>query len=73
MGNDVVGHSVDLRISVADPGDELGQGCQPGIAGKGFCHRCHDVGHSCAGLPILQATKEGLLSASKNPNFVLQL
>lgn len=27
MGDDVIGDSVDLRVGVADPGDELGQGC----------------------------------------------
>ena len=58
MCDDMVGHGVDFRISVADPGDELGHGCQPRIAGKGLGHGCHDVGHSCAGLPILYATKQ---------------
>ena len=33
MGDDVVGDGVDLRVGVADPGDELGQGCEPRIAG----------------------------------------
>ena len=72
MRDDVIGHSVDLRISVTDPGDELGQGCQPCIAGKGFCHCSHNIGHSCAGLPVLQATKEQLLSVNKIANLVLQ-
>lgn len=53
MGDDVIGDSVDLRVGVADPGDELGQGCQPGIAGQGFGHGCHDVGHTCRNLPVL--------------------
>ena len=72
MGDDVVCHSVNFRISVANPGDELWQGCQPRIAGQGFCHCCHDVGHSCAGLPVLQATKELLVSANKLAHLVLQ-
>ncbi len=54
MSNDVVGDRVDLWISVADPGDELWQGCEPGIAGKGLGHGSHDVGHCSADLTILQ-------------------
>ena len=54
MGDDMIGDSVDFRVGVTDPGDELGQGSQPGIAWKGLCHGCHDVGYCCADLPVLQ-------------------
>ena len=54
MSNDVVGDRVDLWISVADPGDELGQGCEPGIAGECLGHGRHDVGHGRTDLTVLQ-------------------
>ena len=60
MCDDVIGDCVDLRIVVADPGDQLGQGCQPGVAGKSLCHCGHDVGHCCADLPILYTAQQTL-------------
>lgn len=53
MGDDVVGDGVDLRVDMADPGDELRQGCEPCIAGQNLCQTRHDVGHCCAHLPVL--------------------
>ena len=58
MSNDVVGDCVDLWISVADPGDELWQGCEPGIAGECLGHCGHDVGHCSADLTILQRSHQ---------------
>lgn len=53
-GDDVVGDSVNVWVDVADPGDELGQGSQPGVGWQALREMRHGIGHSYANLAILQ-------------------
>lgn len=54
-GDDVVGDSVDIWVDVADPGNELRQGSQPGIGWQALRKMRHGTGHSYANLAILQS------------------